>query len=253
MTQDLDGVTAISDLDVVEIGCDSSASWSKRFAHLSANEDVSTVAKRLVDVIGHEEIVDKDMNWRLPGGSEQTQGADIHLVITGGEPLLKGWQKCYGPLLRDPSIRGLRHLTFETNGTQSLESTFRDHLMSRGRDVDTNVHLTWSVSPKLSQSGEPSESAIQPDVLCDYSEVPNSSLVLKFVVRDAHDFEEAEGVVAAYRRAGVCVDEVFAMPEGALKQEYHQNRTRVAQLCMRFGFRFSPRLHVDLFGNRFGT
>jgi organic radical activating enzyme len=49
----------------------------------------------------------------------QRTGNDVHLVITGGEPLL-GWQRAYEELLSHPDMLNLQNLTFETNGPSLL-------------------------------------------------------------------------------------------------------------------------------------
>jgi len=243
MTQPLEGVTSLEDLPIVTIGCDSSASWARRYRHLSHHEEVATIAQHLVDAQDS-----KNGAWqRTPSGS------DVHLVITGGEPLL-GWQRAYPALLQAPLLHDLKNLTFETNGTQALRPDFFDFLSQRQADPRTpDFHLTWSVSPKLSRSGEAPEAAIRPEILLQYARVPNSFLYLKFVVGDAEDFVEAETVVTTYRDAGVPIDAIYAMPQGAMDTDYMAIRGDIADLCLAHGFRFSPRLHVDLFGNKFGT
>ncbi|MEL6345721.1 MAG: 7-carboxy-7-deazaguanine synthase QueE [Myxococcota bacterium] len=235
-TQDLSQITDFKDLPVVPIGCDSSASWAARFRHLSTHEDVDTIAQTL--------------RSHTPDGAWiGASGAPIHLVITGGEPLLVGWQRVFPALLAAPGLAGLQHLTFETNGTQPLHPTLRQTL----DDPDRGFHLNWSVSPKLRRSGEDPAQAIRPGVLAEYASMPDGFLYLKFVVEDEADVQELMDVTAQYRDRGVQIDAVYAMPVGALAEDYEQNRNAVATLCLKYGVRFSPRLHVDLFGNRFGT
>ena len=43
------------------------------------------------------------------------------------------------------------------------------------------------------------------------------------------------------------------MPEGIDEKTLSDRGAMVAELCKRFGYRFSPRLHVHLYGNRRGT
>lgn len=232
--QDLSAVQSLEDLPVVSIGCDSSASWSARYRHLSRREPVSAVARKLTAL--------------TPGGSWASRsGEPIHLVITGGEPLLVGWQRVYPALLSDASMSTLSELTFETNGTQPLRPALCAVLSSAG------LSLNWSVSPKLSRSGEAASAAIRPEVLSSYAAVPGSFLYLKFVVHDGEDVDEAVAVVDRYRAAGVRLGAVYAMPAGARSEMYTAHRDEVAQKCLESGIRYSPRLHVDLFGNRFGT
>jgi len=168
------------------------------------------------------------------------------LIFTGGEPLL-GWQRFYAELLEHPRMKDLKNVTFETNTTQKLRPDFRDYLNNQDR-----FEVTWSCSPKLSVSGERWEDAIMPDIASEYYSVANSNLYFKFVVADETDVEEAGRAVASYRDAGIQCP-VYCMPLGGRSEEYKLNIQEVAELCMEKGWRFTPRLHIDLFGNAWGT
>ena len=77
-------------------------------------------------------------------------------------------------------------------------------------------------------------------------------MYLKFVVATQDDFEEVERAVDAYRSAGVQCP-VYLMPLGGRSEEYSLNVKDVAEACMEKGWRFTPRLHISLFGNAWGT
>jgi 7-carboxy-7-deazaguanine synthase len=215
------------DLPLVNTGCDSYASWDPRFKHMSPLLDTDAIAKAIIDLLPHKQ-------WK-----------EEHLVITGGEPLL-GWQRAYPELLEHDLMRNLKELTFETNGTQSLTSEFFDYLLN-----DSNIYeVTFSVSPKLSVSGEKWEDAIKPDVVCDYELL--GFTYLKFVVTGEEDSEEIEDAVSAYRKAGF-KGPVYLMPVGGVESVYSLNNKRVAELAMARGYRYSDRLQVPLFKNAWGT
>lgn len=215
------------DLPLVNTGCDSYASWDPRFKHMSPLLDTDAIAKAIIDLLPHNQ-------WK-----------EEHLVITGGEPLL-GWQRAYPELLEHDLMRNLKELTFETNGTQSLTSEFFDYLLN-----DSNIYeVTFSVSPKLSVSGEKWEDAIKPDVVCDYELL--GFTYLKFVVTGEEDSEEIEDAVSAYRKAGF-KGPVYLMPVGGVESVYSLNNKRVAELAMARGYRYSDRLQVPLFKNAWGT
>ena len=224
---------SIEELPVTPIGCDSSASWAMKYKHLQLTETIEQVQQRIIDL--------------LPNG-KYDEREDIHLVITGGEPLL-GWQRVWPELLELGRSIGLKNITFETNGTQNLQEQFIEYLNGDGKDI----HVTWSTSPKLSLSGEKNEDALKPDVLVDMNKVTNSHLYNKFVVRDINDFEEVDTFVNAYKEAGVKLDAVYCMPEGATLEQQTLTAKGVAEACMETGYKFSPRLHIDLFGNAWGT
>ena len=173
-------------------------------------------------------------------------GQDIHLIMTGGEPLL-AWQKLYIELFEHPRMKDLKNVTFETNTTQTLHEDFFNYLNDHKR-----ISVTWSCSPKLSVSGEPWDTAIKPDVAYEYSRVDGSDIYLKFVVATDDDFDEVTRAVQEYREAGLECP-VYLMPLGGRSEEYSLNVKDVAEACMERGWRFTPRLHISLFGNAWGT
>ena len=58
--------------------------------------------------------------------------------------------------------------------------------------------------------------------------------------------------MGAYRAAGF-TGPVYIMPVGGTSEVYFLNTTRVAELAMKRGWRYSARLQVDLFRNEWGT
>ena len=226
-------VEKFTDLPVIHTGCDTYASIYPEFKKFMMDRTVDEVVEHLLSLTPNGQ-------WTLDNGQ------DIHLIFTGGEPLL-GWQRFYAELLEHPQMRDLKNVTFETNTSQKLRPDFRDYLNNQDR-----FEVTWSCSPKLSVSGERWEDAINPDIASEYFSVLNSKLYLKFVVADSIDVEEVKRAVTEYRSAGVDCP-VYLMPLGGRSEEYKLNVKEVAELCMAQGWRFTPRLHIDLFGNAWGT
>jgi len=173
---------------------------------------------------------------------------DVHLVITGGEPLL-GWQRSYPDLLSHDFMKSLQELTFETNGTQLLSPEFTSYLSDWQR-LRAKHAVTFSVSPKLSISGEKWEDAICPDVISQYQVY--GFVYLKFVVATQEDVLEAEKAVAIYRKKGF-KGPVYLMPCGGVESVYSLNARNVAGEAMKRGWRYSDRLQVPLFKNEWGT
>jgi len=221
------------DLPLVSTGCDSYASWHSAFKHLSPAREVNDIVQDIMAMLPYR-------RWE-----------DEHLVITGGEPLL-GWQRSYPDLLEHPSMHGLKEITFETNGTQKLSPEFASYLhkWKSHHDFDFFREVTFSVSAKLSNSGESRADAIRPDVVCEYEEY--GTTYLKFVVATDADVAEALEVTELYRAAGFG-GHVYLMPVGGVESVYNLNTRQVAELAMRHGLRYSPRLQVDLFSNAWGT
>ncbi len=158
-----------------------------------------------------------------------------HVVVTGGEPMIArdiaGLTRC----LRDSDY----HITIETAGT-----------------VFTPVECDlMSISPKLANSTPEGDWAtrhdrlrIQPDVLqrlmaaFDYQ--------LKFVIATPDDMDEVRALLRALQPE---TQKVILMPEGVDAAVLQERGIWLAEICKRDGFRFSPRLHVELYGNRRGT
>ena len=218
------------ELPLTTTGCDSYASWHPDFKHLSPMLTIDAIADRCRDI--------------LPGGV----WGDAHLVITGGEPLL-GWQRSYPDLLTHPFMAELKEITFETNGTQELSASLYNFL--RGWVTQNpEREITFSVSPKLSISGEAHDEAIKPKIVAEYQDVGYT--YLKFVVAHDTDITEVEEVVDEYRKEGF-KGPVYLMPLGGVEQLYSVNSRRVAEAAMQRGYRYSDRLQVPLFKNEWGT
>jgi len=222
--------TEYGSLPLLSTGCDSYASWDPRFKHLSPVRDIDSIVDSIMKLLPFGE-------WR-----------DEHLVITGGEPLL-GWQRAYPALLSHPKMRGLKEITFETNGTQELSEELYGFLID-WETSENNRQVTFSVSAKLSCSGESRERAICPDIVSSYENVGYA--YLKFVIATEDDAQEALEVTKLYRDSGF-EGPVYFMPVGGVESVYHLNNKNVALAAMKHGVRYSDRLQVPLFKNQWAT
>ena len=229
----LQAVDKFNDLPIIGTGCDTYASIYPEFKKYMQDRTVDEVVEHLLSLT-------PEGKWTMDNGQ------DVHLIITGGEPLL-GWQRLYPELFEHPRMKDLKNVTFETNATQDLHADFRDYITNQRR-----IRFTWSCSPKLSVSGESWSDAIKPSTVRSYYDLPNTDLYLKFVVADDVDVSEVGSAVSEYRSMGIECP-VYVMPVGGKDGLYHTNTKRVAQLAMERGWRYTPRLHVDIFGNAWGT
>ena len=154
--KNIDQYKSIADLPLVKTGCDSYMSIYPEFKRFVYKETADELAVNLVDLLPFK-------HWE-----------DEHLVITGGEPLIAGWQKLYPDLLENKLMHSLKELTFETNGTQPVTQEFENYLnrnwfeYSEYNEARSYDSLTFSVSPKLSCSGENREDSIKPYIVCNY-------------------------------------------------------------------------------------
>jgi 6-pyruvoyltetrahydropterin 2'-reductase len=147
-------------------------------------------------------------------------------------------------------MQSLKEITFETNGTQELSDELKNYLYHWGIEQRGYNSLTFSVSAKLSCSGESRDEAIKPNVVCDYEKVGYT--YLKLVIATEEDASEALEVINIYRNAGF-KGPAYLMPVGGVEKVYSMNNRAVADLAMKHGLRYSDRLQVPLFKNAWGT
>lgn len=171
---------------------------------------------------------------RLLGGVLEHRKAlerGAHLVVTGGEPLLQ--QEGLAELLRalKSHVPGLC-VEVETNAT----------LMPRA-ELDEVVDQ-YNVSPKLSNSDVPESLRIREGVLEFFAR--SSKAYFKFAVADERDVLEILTHPALRRTVTASRERVMLMPLAATREEYARAAPAVAALCLKYGFRFSPRLQIEL-------
>ncbi len=150
------------------------------------------------------------------------------LVITGGEPLLQ--QAELIELLE--KLPDLPFIEIETNGTQLPDSP----LARRATQ--------FNVSPKLSNSGMKESLRIHEEALSFFNS--SARAVFKFVVCNNADLEE---IKALQDRFEIPSHKIFLMPEGRDTPTLKKRSLWLADCCRDQGYRFSPRLHVLLWGN----
>ena len=229
--KNIDQYKTFKDLPLAKTGCDSYSSIYPEFKQFVIKESSDAIVERTMEIL-------PENKWQ-----------DAHLVITGGEPLL-GWQRAYPDLLNHNSMKDLKEITFETNGTQKLTPEFKEYLQSWQNAYGIDREVTFSVSAKLSCSGEHPDEAIKPEVVCEYEEAGYT--YLKFVVATEEDAEEALEAVDIYRAAGFR-GHIYLMPVGGVESVYSLNNKAVAIMAMNAGMRYSDRLQVPLFKNLWGT
>ena len=159
-----------------------------------------------------------------------------HVVVTGGEPMIAPEIVALTWRLR---TRGM-HITIETAGT--VFAPVACDLMS--------------ISPKLANStpddprwrGQHERLRIQPAVLAEL--IVRYEYQLKFVIARPDDLDEVRALVGSLNADR---ERVILMPEGTDAERLRERGVWLAEVCKSEGFRFSPRLHVDLWGARRGV
>lgn len=175
----------------------------------------------------------------------EAHGAGVgHAVVTGGEPMLLPAAATLCERLRAQGM----HITIETAGTVF-------------RPIACDL---MSTSPKLSNStpaaSDPRDPGGQWHARHEERRVNIEALQalidahpqrqLKFVVAGEADLAEIDALLA--RLSGWTNTDVLLMPEGVTTPPRERTDWLVTT-CIARGWRYCPRLHIELFGNKRGT
>lgn len=177
-----------------------------------------------------EEILKKTSEWTCN-----------HVVLTGGEPMIASDL----PELATTLKKDGKHITIETAGT----------IPPNGIPCDLA-----SISPKLSNSTPPASrdpawakkheaTRLQPEVISEW--IRKYPFQLKFVVSSENDLVEIKNLLSCL--PPVPFDRILLMPEGIDTQTLASRSPWLVDICKREGFRFCPRLQIELFGHTRGT
>jgi 7-carboxy-7-deazaguanine synthase len=162
-----------------------------------------------------------------------------YVVVTGGEPMIAPEIVKF-----TEALKGIgQHITIETAGTV----------------FHPVVCDLISISPKLSNStprerdgGRWAEQhdrlRIQPDVLRRLMQA--YPYQLKFVVSTPEDLAEVKTLAG---NLGAEKSRVLLMPEGTDVRTLRERAPWIAEVCKTEGYRYCPRLHIELYGNKRGT
>jgi 7-carboxy-7-deazaguanine synthase len=162
-----------------------------------------------------------------------------HAVITGGEPMLVADVVALTNRLNELGI----HVTIETAGTV----------------YQPVVCDLMSISPKLANStprtredgrwaAQHERLRYQPKVLQQL--IAENPYQLKFVVCSEADLQEINGIVEELEADR---GNVILMPEGTDPQMLQERALWLVDVCKAEHYRYGPRLHVDIWGNRRGV
>jgi len=177
-----------------------------------------------------EEILKKLTEWNCD-----------HVVLTGGEPMIAPDLPELATVLKKQK----KHITIETAGT----------ILPNGIPCDLA-----SISPKLSNSTPSPErdpawakkheaTRLQPEVISEW--IRKYPFQLKFVVSSENDLLEIKDLLS--RLPPVPLHQILLMPEGIDVKTLATRSPWLVDICKREGFRFCPRLHIELFGHTRGT
>lgn len=166
-----------------------------------------------------------------------------HVVVTGGEPMIA---RDMPELLQALRAAG-KHITIETAGTIAPAEVPCD-LASLSPKLSSSV-------PDASQFGNAwterhERTRLQPDVIRAWCQAYDHQL--KFVVSSEADVAEIE-VLLTHLQVQTQPENILLMPEGRTTEEIQRRALQVVEWCKVRGWRYCPRLHIGLFGNKRGT
>ena len=169
---------------------------------------------------------------------EITKYAVRHVVITGGEPCLH--KKELMILCEKLSSQG-HHITIETNATIF---------------VPVKADLI-SISPKLANSIPKDDKQwkviharerLKPDII--HSFLDKYTCQIKFVINDTQDIQEVQELA---EQIPIPKETIILMPQGIETNAIEERQQWLAEVCKETGYRYSPRLHLNIWGNQRGT
>lgn len=162
----------------------------------------------------------------------------VDIVLTGGEPLLYWRDEEFQKFMKYYIDHGYQ-LTIETNGSIDIDFSF-----------DWQKHILFSMSVKLSNSGEPLFKRVNTNTLTKVIEFCDDSY-LKFVVGDEFLHSANQEIESILKDIPPC--EVYLMPLGDTAQKIDANSEAVINLALEKGYKYSDRLHIRVWDNKRGV
>ena len=163
-----------------------------------------------------------------------------HLILTGGEPTLQN----IGLLMRELLKIGPYTFEVESNGTRIPHKDVAGFL-------ESDYQLAqWNISPKFSNAGE----TVEPNSLQHWSNLSltHEKIYFKFVVRENFCSQDLIEILSIVKQYNIQSNSVIFMPEGTDINSQINNKW-LHDECLKYGFRYTPRLHILLFGNLRGV
>lgn len=168
-----------------------------------------------------------------------------HVVITGGEPLIHEQTET---LLKELDKRGY-HTTIETNGTIQTDSPI--DLLSVSPKLQTSTP-TPEKDPKGDGEWEEKHEQNRINIQTLATLYDRYNTQLKFVITNKTDIAEINSLIGSLRTTTTQTipnTNILLMPEGTTTEEISQTQTLTAELALKNGYRYTPRIHVDLWND----
>ena len=158
-----------------------------------------------------------------------------NIILTGGEPMLQ--QPALAEVMAALRLKSADYrFEVETNGTLAPTQKF---------DVAIDQ---YNVSPKLENSGNSRRLREKPAAYHFFARSPKANF--KFVLAEKTDLEEVLQLLKTY---SIPAEKVWLMPEGTSAKVLAKRRLWLVEVCKEHGFRYSDRLHVQIWGDKKGV
>ena len=208
-------------------GCDSYVSWSKK--NKMTFEEIAQFFEK------HE------YHTRLKEGAI--------LKLTGGEPFIQqknllefinfihkrwGFSNYDDPLNVDALNKPDLYIDFETNATLMPDSEWTD---------SSKWICSFTTSPKLSNNGDAENKRFKPEVLKFLVE---AAACFKFVAKKESDLDEVYKKYINNPDINLTKDLIWIMPMCGSRRELIEVGPAVAEICKKHGFKFSNRMHLQV-------
>lgn len=181
-----------------------------------------------------------------------------HLVISGGEPMMQA--VALREFCRRVKMELNMYITIETNGTifdeevakyldlVSLSPKLQSSDPTLAKVESAGYHFGGTF--KLHASKRLNVEVIQQWINASYKN--KHDFQLKFVVAKNDDEQEIKQTFLNHLQ-GFQSDDVMLMPLGGTADELSKTTALAVEMSVRNGWRFSNRLHINLFGSRSGV
>jgi 7-carboxy-7-deazaguanine synthase len=161
-----------------------------------------------------------------------------HVVITGGEPFLQA--EPLTELCQKLHEQG-HHLTIETNGT--IFVPIKADLISLSPKLANSTPIADSMWITRQQRERINQKALR-------QFFDNYNCQVKFVVDTPNDLVEIEQLA---KQLNIPPLLIILMPQGTTEEILKSKQLWLAELCKQYGYRYSPRLHINIWGDKRGT
>ncbi|MCC7245426.1 MAG: 7-carboxy-7-deazaguanine synthase QueE [Saprospiraceae bacterium] len=211
------------------IWCDTDYTWNWKGTRFTHHNDAQPGyekfdKKRWIADCAIADVAEKVQRFRCP-----------NIILTGGEPLIQ-----------QPALTELMRQLRETDSLYRFETETNGTLMPTA-DFDAAINQ-YNVSPKLENSNNVRRLREKPAVMRFLAQNPKSNF--KFVLATQNDLKE---VLELKKKYGISSEKIWLMPEGVSREQLAERREWLVDVCKNEGFRYSDRLHIQIWGSKKGV